>query len=982
MTPERWAEIQQQLDVALSLQPAERQAFLESIGAYDVDLRREIESLLAADLADPAFLNSPALSTARHASTDVVRDSIAGRVVGPYKIVDLIGVGGMGEVYRAIRADGHYEQQVAIKIVRPGLGTEFSAQRFRNERQILANLDHPNIAKILDGGATSEGVPYLVMEVIDGVPITEYCDRNRLSIEDRFRVFRTVCSAVHYAHQHLVVHRDIKPTNILVTSDGTPKLLDFGIAKMLSPDSPTENATVTGVWVMTPEYASPEQLRGEPITTAADVYSLGLVLFELLTGQRAHRFSSRMPHEIARVVLESEPDKPSRAVSRKTNPGETPSGQVEKADTESTPPVVCELRGLSSAQKLDRRLSGDPDNIVLKALRKDPAERYPSADQLSEDIRRHLEGRPIAASKGTTAYRFRKYVLRHKAGVASAALIFLTLVTGIIVTVREARIAKRNELRAEQRFNDVRVLANSLLFDIHDSIRDLPGSTPARKLIVERALRYLDSLSSETGGDPPLERELATAYERVAEVQGDYVLSNMGETENALRNYQKALWLRKSLAASGSATWQDRLALAKSYRLVAAQVRVTGNVPEAFQNIQEAISICESLRDAHPEDKQVLTELRTAYERKGHIQRGSWSQASPGNGDTALESFRKAMEIDRTLLRLDPNNEDLQFVAGADELYYAEVLPPTREAEKLQHFQHVLEIDKRINEHSPSLQHARGVAEDYNRIAMWYDRKRDHVKSAENHRHYLEIIEKLYATDPKNTLLKQEVVVGSANLGEEIGFLGEKNESERLLDRAITLMQSIVRAAPENTSHKGVLAAAFVMRGDNFVHWKDFRRGLDDYGAAIEIYGELLAINPDNTTARNRLLISRIAVAHTKLQMGNLQAAAELRTALSDPKAPLQGDDTLYAAAAGYADLGKIEVGAARNATGATEKSHWKSAAHWYGLSLTTLKRVQDLAGQSESEAFGPLDPTRLSKQLAICESAMSHAPHPVMRAQ
>jgi eukaryotic-like serine/threonine-protein kinase len=976
VTPERWKQVQEKLDLALALEPEERKLFLDQLGHTDLELRQEVESLLSYESTEPHFLQNAAIRALGLGDEQATkREDLVGRLFGPYRLTGLLGAGGMGEVFRAVRADGHYDQQVAVKIVRPGLGGEFSSVRFRNERQILAKLDHPNIANILDGGTTADGLPYLVMEFVDGVPITEFCDQNRLSIENRFRLFRTVCSAVHYAHQNLIVHRDIKPTNILVASDGTPKLLDFGIAKILTSDSPVRDATVTGVWAMTPEYASPEQVQGDPITTATDVYSLGLVLYELLTGQRAHRFSGRMPHEIARAVLESDPEKPSSTVFQKTRTGET-QDVSERAGTEPVAIATYELRGFSSAGKLRRRLAGDPDNIVLKSLRKDPGERYSSVDQLSEDIRRHLEGRPVVASKVTTAYRVRKYVFRHKAGVAGAAIVVLTLVIGMVVTLREARIAQRNELRAEKRFNDVRKLANSLLFEIHDSVRDLPGSTPARKLIVGDALQYLDSLSAEAAGDSSLQRELATAYERVAEVQGDYILFNLGETENALRNYQKALSLRKSVAALKSATWQDQLALAKSYRLVAAQMRVTADIPAAFQNAQAAVSIGETLRDAHPEDKEVLAELRTAYERKGHIQRGSWTQASgPIDNAAALESFRKAMEIDTVLLKLDPNNEDFQVVAGADEMYYAEVLPPTMKAEKLQHFQHVLEIDERINEHSPSPRHAKGIAEDYNRIAMWYNGQRDHVKSAESHRRYVEIIEKLYAADPQNVVLKEEVVIGNANLGAELGFLGHK-EGARLLDKAVTLMQSIARAAPENRSHQGSLAAVLGMRGDNFLYWKDFKRGLDDYAAAIDIYRKLLGANPNNTTARTRLLICRISVAHTKLRMGDSQAAAELQNALSDLLPLLQGnkvnDETLYVAAAGYADAGKIEVTAARNATAPAKTSHWEAAARWYGLSLSNLKRVQDLAGQLESEVFAPLDPAGISKQLRICESALS----------
>jgi tetratricopeptide (TPR) repeat protein len=336
------------------------------------------------------------------------------------------------------------------------------------------------------------------------------------------------------------------------------------------------------------------------------------------------------------------------------------------------------------------------------------------------------------------------------------------------------------------------------------------------------------------------------------------------------------------------------------------------------------------------------------------------------------------MEIDAILLKLDPNNVGFQLVAADEEMFYAQALPQARNAEQLRHYQHVLEIDKKINQNSPSPSRAEAVAAVCNRIAMWYDGQRDHVKSAEYHRQYLEIIEGLYAADSQNIALKQEVVIGSANLGEEIGFLGHKSESERLLDRAVTLMRPIAQASPQNTSDQGFLAAAFTMRGDNYMHWKNFKSGLDDYGSAIGVYRQLVVSNPKNTTAEIRLNICRLSIAHAKLAMGDLRAAEELRSALVDIEPFLSGDkandEALYAAAAGYADAGEIEFTAARDSRAAAKRSHLESAAHWYGLSLSTLKRVQNLASQSESEAFGPLDPARISKQIALCQSALGRA--------
>ena len=307
MTPERWQQIRTIFDQAVALKGSERESFLAAQCAGDPELRHEVESLLVSDAqAGTAFLNTPAVNLA----ADTVPHHV-GRRIGAYVIVEQIGHGGMGEVYRAVRADGQYEKQVAIKLVRGGYDTSSVLERFRHERQILASLDHPNIARLLDGGTTDEGIPYLVMELIEGIPIDQYCEDNQLGVPERLRLFMQVCSAVQYAHQRLVIHRDIKPGNILVTKEGVPKLLDFGIAKILDPASSSE-ATVASP--MTPEFASPEQIRGEPITTATDVYSLGVVLYRLLAGRSPYPAKTRTAHELAQAICEFEPERPSAAV--------------------------------------------------------------------------------------------------------------------------------------------------------------------------------------------------------------------------------------------------------------------------------------------------------------------------------------------------------------------------------------------------------------------------------------------------------------------------------------------------------------------------------------------------------------------------------------------------------------------------------------------------------------------------------------------
>ncbi|MBI3949256.1 MAG: serine/threonine protein kinase [Acidobacteria bacterium] len=443
MTPERWQQVKEAFEAALEQEPHQRAAFIERTCAGDEELRREVESLLESHEKARRFFDHSAFDEAVRAFAEPDIEMAGGRI-GVYEIIREIGKGGMGAVYLAARADEAFEKRVAIKVVKRDMDTDEVLRRFRTERQILARLEHPHIARLLDGGTTEAGHPYAVMEYIEGQPITDYCDAHKLSMVERLKLFRLVCSAVQYAHQNLVVHRDIKPTNILVTTDGEPKLLDFGIGKLLDPalDGQAVPTTITALRMMTPEYASPEQVRGEPISTASDVYSLGVVLYELLTGHRPYRITSRQPYEIMHVVCEQEAERPSTAISHQGSGIRDQGSETTDQEPRTT------NRGPRTKNKLRKQLSGDLDNIVLMALRKEPARRYASVEQFSEDIRRHLEGLPVIARKDTLGYRAGKFIKRHKAGVAAAALVALTLIGGIVGITWQAKIAAEQRDRA------------------------------------------------------------------------------------------------------------------------------------------------------------------------------------------------------------------------------------------------------------------------------------------------------------------------------------------------------------------------------------------------------------------------------------------------------------------------------------------------------------------------------------------------------
>jgi eukaryotic-like serine/threonine-protein kinase len=499
MSPERWRQIKSILEEALERPADERSVFLAETCASDDELRREVESLLEFDVPDSDFIEDSVFRLTE-SLLEGAGQAFIGKRFGKYEIISELGAGGMGAVFLAERADGEFRQKVAVKIIKRGMDSGAIVSRFLNERQILATLDHPNIARLIDGGTTENGLPYFVMEYVEGETILEFAQRRGLSIEQRLDLFREVCAAVSFAHRNLVIHRDLKPSNILVTQDGEPKLLDFGIAKLVKTD--ISDKTATQAFAFTPEYASPEQMMGGRLTTATDIYSLGVILYELLTETRPFSFEDKNFGQIVQTVTQTEPPPPSSAA--KANSGKKINAENEIDSTQSINPNSKSLRG-------------DLDNIVLKALKKEPERRYQTVEQFSEDVRRYLKGLPVLARRDTIIYRAEKFARRNPLVVAAAALSFLILVGGSVGVAWQAGIANVERERAERRFGDVRRLANSFIFEIDEEIEKSP--VRARELLARRAIEYLDNLAREAEGDMELQSELAAAYEKIGDVQ-------------------------------------------------------------------------------------------------------------------------------------------------------------------------------------------------------------------------------------------------------------------------------------------------------------------------------------------------------------------------------------------------------------------------------------------------------------------------------
>ncbi|MBL8232235.1 MAG: protein kinase [Bryobacterales bacterium] len=566
MTPERWSRVEEIFAGTEGKSPEEIRVYLNEQCGGDLDLRREVEGLLIYDTSNSSLISSMVEQGAQ-ALADGERSISAserriGTRLGAYRLVSLIGTGGMGAVYLAVRDDEQFEKKVAIKLVHQGHDSKFVLERFRQERQILAQLEHPNIARFLDGGITSDQVPYYVMEFIEGgEAVVAYCEKRGLPIAERLELFKSVCSAVQFAHKNLVVHRDLKPGNILVDAGAVPKLLDFGIAKVLSNEPRLTNVTMTAVRMLTPDYGSPEQVTGQPITTATDIYSLGAVLYELLTGLQAHNFKNYSTGEIERVICREDPAPPSHRLRT--------SESAEK-------------------QKLAEDLAGDLDAIILHAMRKEPDKRYPSVLALVDDIDRYLKGQPVEARRGTMRYRAGKFVRRNRLPLLAAAMVLVTVIGGVAATIYQAR-------RAERRFQQARQFANNVLNDFDRRVASLPQSTELRQWMTSTVVEYLDNLSEQAGGDSQLQLELARGYLRTGNLQGAPSSPNLGQSIPALASYRKALRIYQQIHARNASDLAIVTGLCEAQTAVAQIETLTGGMKFARERYQEARTLGNSL---------------------------------------------------------------------------------------------------------------------------------------------------------------------------------------------------------------------------------------------------------------------------------------------------------------------------------------------------------------------------------------------------
>ena len=831
---------------ALEHPPEEREDFVVRACAGDEALRTEVSALLKHEAASRNFLEIPAFRVEDEAEQedDVARELKPGDSLGDCTVLGLLGEGGMGEVYLA--EDIRLERRVAIKLLKRTAGCENVANRFRHERKVLGGLTHPNIARLYGGAVSPEGRSYLVMEYVEGERFDRYCDMHGFDVRGRLTIFRKVCAAVAHAHQNLVIHRDLKPANILVNAEGEPKLLDFGIAKLLDPDPSTAtDLTVTMFGALTPEYASPEQMKGETITTATDVYSLGVMLYELLAGRRPFESERGRPDLLIRAVCEQQPLAPS---------------------------VVAAGREGSR-----QRIPADLDNIVARAMHKEPSRRYASVAQFSEDIGRHLDGLPVKARPDTFLYRADKFVRRNKPGVALAGLVAISLAAGFAATAWEAREAAR-------RFEDVRRLAHSILFEIEPRIATVPGTTSARSLLTQRALEYLNRLSQEAGNHRELRREVAASYERVGDVQGNPAGANLGDLKGGLASYGKALVIRKELAAASPGDPQARHELAANLEQTGVMQWWNNDTAGALSSYRDALTMRRALLVQYPRSPEYRAGFASVLMRLADVD--TWN----GDNARALADLNEALPVLQQLMAEEPHDtmaqinvarclsrigvarrESGDYPGAADVLHQAEALmetviraEPDNKPALVQYCYELTAENESYNQQNTPESNARALTLCPRLIRM---------------------TEALAARDPQDTAVQNNLEVAYYDFGTVLESAGRWQEALEPLRKALTITEALAQQSPENAEYVHSRAYLHAAIGEARLHLGQLPEAAEDAQIAQTAVDTVIARDPANAQGRRERVV--VLTLRGKIETER-QQPAEARRSFEQALAELQ----------------------------------------------------------------------------------------------
>jgi eukaryotic-like serine/threonine-protein kinase len=849
MSAERWQRLTQIVNDCLDLPADARSAHARTLCAGDEALYGEAMQWIDDAEQTQGFLDQSAdvdLLTRRPGAEVIARRAESalqwtGRRLGPYRVTEEIARGGMGSVFKAVRADEAYEQIVAIKVVRSHVATELIAQRFRAERQILANLEHPHIARLIDGGQSDDGTPYLVMEYIDGKPIDEYCESRGLSVNERLKLFRDVCSAVQYAHQRLIVHRDLKPSNILVDAVGQVKLLDFGIAKLLDSAQLDEHgnavAMPTEANAMTPAYASPEQVKGEAITTASDVYALGVLLYRLLTGRSPYKANTTQPLALAKEIVETDPERPSTVVTQ-------PESSRPTERTVDTDEIKKNIRTIDG-KRLQKELRGDLDNVVLMALRKDPTRRYTSTEQLSEDVRRCQNDLPVLARADTFSYRAKKFTLRNRWSVALAVLGVVFLISGIIATTHQAREAQTAQDRAEKLFKSSRAFTKKIQVEALTIIGDIPGANEAQKFVLDASLAYQKELASDAGSDPQLLLEIANGYVSLGSTQERALVAVQSRRETLLAA-QGLVYRAEQLLPRDAASLRVLIRIKTRLAMLDAEQQ---KYPSAKMLFEEAIMLAKIKTDR--EATFFLADARSeAYVEYG---RASGVEESVDRRIAMVVEAKVFIEaLDRTkLTESEKYDADIKLASILGYLAFAENErqgPAAIDSSMAYSGRAVALLEELYRQTPNNLRVLGNLSYFAGQLADRYGKKNDFVSARIYFKKARDYAEPLIRRDPTQSMLTVNTL--SDHLSEMEMELRAKTEPTVLM-AALTDIDRRVKALPANVREErsgiglkcwvgGLLAEAKFRRGMEVNLAPDARRGL--LREAMALFAESAAI--------------------------------------------------------------------------------------------------------------------------------------------
>ncbi len=877
-----WNRVQSVFLSLADLPPEDQARLLDTTCADDGDLRAEVESLLESDREGGRVISS---TIASEAARLFGAGTLIGDRLGAYRVVQELGRGGMGDVYLAVRDDDQFHKQVAIKVVRRGMDTADVLGRFQHERQILANLDHPYIARLLDGGTTFDGRPFLVMDYVEGQPLEAFCSEHKPDIKTRCLLFLRILEAVAHAHRNLVVHRDLKPANIFVTGDGSPKLLDFGVAKLLAVDAGPDVTSISPGRPFTPEYASPEQVHGLAVTTATDIYSLGAVFYELLTGHRAQPITTLTPAVVERVICNTEVPRPSL---------------------------------------LAPELDSDLDNIVLMAMRKQPERRYQSVDQLADDIRRYLSGRPVLARQDSFWYRARKFATRNRFKIAGATLIFASLVAALAISLSQSRQAQtarqvaetqraiaerereraesgfqqaelaraaesqqrltadrerdqavRERAQAEQRLTQLFDLADKTLFDIHDAVAKLPGATEARRALVRTTLDYLESIEREHGLDDRARLALGAAYARIAAVQDSPTRPSLGDAEGARASYNKAEALLAPLFAQKK---NSPDVLTRWIEVEAGLAKLSASRFDLHQGVErylKLLPIAHRLAELAPSDRQALKQEAALHGELGLV-------LQPLDIAAAHDHSSQQIAMMTELVARFPDDRDLKQELGVSLAGEAGSLKDSGDfARSVEYFERSIRIREQFLEAEPTnVLVQRNLLVVYGNYATLLG-----ISWSPNIGHFAEartyceksvaLARKLASADPQDRTARYDLGISLAHLGMVEPTPEQIPDSMRILKEAMALIEPIHKANPNSASIANQVALVHEYSG----YWlrrlgqpeaaaEHFRQGL----AELE---PMLGANPAQGASIPTALANEEGLAEVYAAQGDRAAALE-----------------------------------------------------------------------------------------------------------